>query len=179
MAEAVLGGVWIWRVVYLLAFLVMLFLRLLPLPTDPGALPGPDLLLCLSCAWVLRRPDHLPALLIAGAVLVEDLLLMKPPGLWAAIVLIGTEFLRSRAAFSRELTWVSEWIMVSIVMSAMLVAYRLLMSLMVLPQPGLGMSVAQLIFSVIAYPFVVGVLRVTLGLRKPITGEVDARGRRL
>lgn len=179
MAEAVLGGVWIWRLVYLLAFLVMLFLRLLPLPTVPGALPGPDLLLCLSCAWVLRRPDHLPALLIAGAVLVEDLLLMRPPGLWAAIVLIGTEFLRSRAAFSRELTWVSEWIMVSIVMSAMLLGYRLLMTLMVLPQPGLGMSVTQLIFTVIAYPFVVGVLRVTLGLRKPIAGEVDARGRRL
>lgn len=179
MAEGARDNVWVWRGLFVLAVLAMLFLRILPLRSEAGRLPGPDLLMCLCCAWVLRRPDHLPALLIAGAVLVEDMLLMRPPGLWAALMLAGTEFLRSRAAFSRELTLVSEWVMVSVVMLAMLLAYRFVLALTMLPQPGLGLTLAQFVFSILAYPFVVGVLRVAFGLRKPATGEVDAMGRRL
>lgn len=179
MGDAVRNGVWLARGLFVVAVLVMLFGRLLPLPAEAGTLPGPDLLMCLCCAWVLRRPDHLPALLIAGGVLVEDMLLMRPPGLWAALVVIGTEFLRSRAAFSRELTFVSEWVMVAVVMLVMLLGFRLAMAMTLTPQPGLGLTLIQFLLSVIAYPFVVGALRAAFGLHKPATGEVDAMGRRL
>ena len=179
MAEGARDSVWVWRGLFVLAVMVMLFLRILPLRSEAGSLPGPDLLMCLCCAWVLRRPDHLPALLIAAVALVEDMLLMRPPGLWAALLVLGTEFLRSRAAFTRELTLVSEWVMVSVVMLTMLLAYRFILTVTMLSQPGLGLTLAQFVFSVIAYPFVVGVLRVAFGLRKPATGEVDALGRRL
>jgi len=179
MGDGVGNGIWLARSLFVVAVTVMLFLRLLPLQSEAGALPGPDLLMCLCCAWVLRRPDHLPALLIAGAVLVEDMLLMRPPGLWAALMLLGTEFLRSRAAFSRELTLVSEWVMVAVVMLAMMLAFRVVMAVTLLPQPGLGLTLIQFLFSVLAYPFVVGALRLAFGLRKPATGEVDALGRPL
>ena len=179
MAEGARDSVWVWRGLFVLAVMVMLFLRILPLRAEAGSLPGPDLLMCLCCAWVLRRPDHLPALLIAGVVLVEDMLLMRPPGLWAALMLMGTEFLRSRAAFSRELTLVSEWVMVAVVMLAMLLANRFIIALTMLPQPGLGLTLVQFVFSVLAYPVVVGGLRLAFGLRKPATGEVDAKGRPL
>lgn len=172
-------GVWIWRGLFVLIFVALLFLRILPLPAEAGRLPGPDLLMGLCCAWVLRRPDHLPALLIAAAVLIEDMITMRPPGLWTAIMLVGTEFLRSRAAFSRELTLLSEWFMVAVVMLAMMLAYRIALTLTMLPQPGLGMTLIQYLFSVLTYPLVVGALRLALGLRKPATGEVDALGRRL
>lgn len=179
MGDGVGNGIWLARAMFAVAVTVMLFLRLLPLQAEAGTLPGPDLLMCLCCAWVLRRPDHLPALLIAGAVLVEDMLLMRPPGLWAALMLLGTEFLRSRAAFSRELTLVSEWVMVAVVMLAMMLAFRVVMAVTLLPQPGLGLTLIQFLFSVLAYPFVVGALRLAFGLRKPATGEVDALGRPL
>jgi rod shape-determining protein MreD len=179
MGDGVRNGIWLARGLFVLAVTVMLFLRLLPLRAEAGSLPGPDLLMCLCCAWVLRRPDHLPALLIAGVVLVEDMLLMRPPGLWSALMLLGTEFLRSRAAFSRELTLVSEWVMVAVVMLAMMLGFRLVMAVTMLPQPGLGLTLIQFVFSVLAYPFVVGALRLAFGLRKPATGEVDALGRPL
>lgn len=179
MGDRLLAGPWLWRGIYVSAVLAMLFLRLLPLPSEAGSLPGPDLLMCLSCAWVLRRPDHLPALLIAGAVFLEDMVLMRPPGLWAAILLIGTEFLRSRAAFSRELTLLSEWFMVAIVMLGMMLAYRMINGLTMLPQPGIGFTLVQFVFSALAYPCLVGLLRLTFGLRKPAAGEVDPQGRRL
>ena len=45
----------------------------------PARWPGPDLIAVrLTLAWVLRRPDYVPALLIALVVLVEDLLLHAP-----------------------------------------------------------------------------------------------------
>jgi len=40
--------------------------RILPLSTEPGSVPGPDVVLCLTFAWVLRRPEYVPALLIAA-----------------------------------------------------------------------------------------------------------------
>lgn len=174
-----LRGVWIWWAVFVGVFAILVFFRLLPIGHPAGELPGPDLIMCLACAWVLRRPDYLPALLVAGVVLVEDLLLMRPPGLWAVLMLAGTEFLRSRAAFSRELTFVSEWVMVSVVMLAMMLGYRLVMAVAFLPQPGLGLTLIQLLWSLAAYPVVVAVSRLAFGLRKPATGEVDALGRPL
>ena len=179
MVDPVTQGLWLARGLFVAAVTVNLFMHLLPLPAEAGGLPGPDLLMALCCAWVLRRPDHLPALLIAGAVLVEDMLLMRPPGLWAALMLLGTEFLRSRAAFSRELTFVSEWVMVAVVMLAMALGYRLALAVTMTPQVGLGMTLIQVVLTILAYPAVVGVLRLAFGLRKPATGEVDALGRPL
>lgn len=79
---------WGHRVLFLGLALVLLFLRLLPLGNAPGTLPGPDLLLCLIMAWVMRRPDYLPVGLIILVVLAEDLLLLRPPGLWTALVVL-------------------------------------------------------------------------------------------
>jgi hypothetical protein len=45
--------------------------------------------------------------------LVEDLVLLRPPGLWTALVVLATEFMRSRAALTRELNFVVEWLLVS------------------------------------------------------------------
>lgn len=179
MVDAVRSAPWGWRALFVAVVLVTLVVRLLPLGRAAGGWPAPDLVLCLVCAWVLRRPDYVPALLIAAVVLLEDLLLMRPPGLWTAFVLLGSEFLRDRASFSRELTFMAEWMMVAVAMLAMLAGYRLATALAFLPQQGLGMALAQVAGSILAYPLVVGASRLLFGLRKPATGEVDAYGRRL
>jgi len=142
-------------------------------------LPGPDLLLCLTLAWVMRRPDYLPVWLIAGVVLVEDLILMRPPGLWTALVVMASEFIRSRVALTRELNFLVEWLLVSGLMVAMLLAYRLVFAMALLPQLPLGFALVQLVWSVLAYPVVVAASRLVLDLHKPATGETDDYGRRL
>ena len=82
---------------------VLIFIRILPLSSMPSSIPGPDLALGLTLAWVLRHPDYVPAVTIAGVFLLEDLLFMRPPGLWALIVLAGTEFVRAREVVTRDL----------------------------------------------------------------------------
>lgn len=179
MVDPVATRLWLYRAAFAGIAALILFVRLLPIGGSAGSWPGPDLMLCLMLAWVTRRPDYLPALLIAAIVLVEDLILMRPPGLWAAIVVLATEFLRARSALTRELGFLPEWFLIGVVMLAMLAGYRLILGLAFLDQPGFGYAFAQTAMSILFYPAVAGGLHLAIGLRKPLTGEVDAWGRRL
>ena len=188
--------VWLHRVVFVALAIVFLFFRLMPgsysvpmvCPPDDmwcpaltwiARMPGPDLLLCIVFAWTMRRPDYLPTLLIAGVVLFQDLLLLRPPGLWTALVVLASEFIRSRVALTRELNFGVEWLLVSAMMVAMLVLYRMVFGLVLLPQPPFGFAMVQVVWSILCYPLVVFLSRVVLDLYKPAMGEVDAYGRRL
>lgn len=171
--------VWLYRGIFVALALFVLFLRLLPLGTVPGSLPGPDLLLCVILAWVMRRPDYLPVLIIAVMLFLEDVVLMRPLGLWTALVVLATEFLRSRAALTRELSFAAEWMLVAGLMVGLLLAYRVVFALAFVPQPGFGFAMTQTLWSILCYPLVVLASRLVLDLRKPAMGEVDAMGRRL
>jgi len=152
--------------------------RLLPLGPDTGW-PAPDLLLILTLAWVLRRPAHLPAPAIALVWLIEDLLLLRPPGLWALMVLVGTEFLRARHAMVREINLALEWAIAAGVLVAMWLANRLILAILLVPNAALDLSLITLAVTVALYPVGVAVLQWVLRVRKPATGEVDELGRRL
>jgi rod shape-determining protein MreD len=170
---------WIFRGLFLAVALVLLFMRLLPLGSAPGALPGPDILVCVIMAWIVRRPDFLPMPLILVVIFAEDLILMRPPGLWTAIVILATEFLRGRIALTRELSFIVEWLLVAGVMLGMMLAYRLILGLAFVPQAPFGFAIVQVLWSIAVYPAVVALSRLALDLRKPATGEVDSFGRRL
>ena len=179
MIRSWIGSLWLHRLIFLAVAVFLTFLRLLPLDTTAGHLPGPDILLCLILAWMVRRPEYLPAPMIAAVVLTEDFLLMRPPGLWTAIVVMGAEFVRSRSALTRELSFSVEWLLVAGVMLAMFAANRLLLALAFVQQPVLGFALVQMLWSVLAYPAVVAFSRFGLDLHKPAMGEIDAYGRKM
>ena len=177
MAEGWISSIWQHRLLFLAVAAVLMFIKLLPLPSTAGHLPGPDLLLCLIFAWTVRRPEYLPVLMIASVVLLEDMLLMRPPGLWTGLVILASEFIRSRVALTRDLNFGVEWLLVAGLMVAVFLAYRVIFTLCFLPQPAFGFALVQILWSVIAYPVVVAVSRYGLDLHKPATGELDAYGR--
>ncbi|MBA4352838.1 MAG: rod shape-determining protein MreD [Rhodobacter sp.] len=179
MVDSLRSSVWVYRAAFLGLALALIFLKLLPLGSVAGDWPGPDLLLCLIFAWVMRRPDYLPVLLIGAVVLLEDLILLRPPGLWTALVILATEFVRARIALTRELQFITEWLLVAGLMVALLIAYRLAFTIVFLPQPAFGFALLQTLWSILCYPLVVVASRLAFDLRKPATGEVDAYGRRL
>lgn len=158
---------------------LLIFARLLPLSGPPGTWPGPDIVLAMTLAWVIRRPTQIPAVAIVLVFLAEDLFLMRPPGLWALVVLGGTEFLRRRHFVAREMNLLLEWAMVAAVTTAMVIAYRLGLAIVMTPRPPLHLSLLKLVFTVLIYPVVVVVLQNLLRVRKPATGEVDELGRKL
>ncbi|OYU17098.1 MAG: rod shape-determining protein MreD [Rhodobacteraceae bacterium PARR1] len=179
MIDPARASLWVHRGGIVLIAFALIFFKLLPIGSNAGDWPGPDLMLCLILAMVLRRPDYLPIGLVLGVVLLEDLLLLRPPGLWAALVVLASEFVRSRAALTRELSFWVEWMLIAGVMVGLLVAYRVAFAITFLPQAGFGFAMMQVLWSILCYPLVVGVLRLSLDLRKPATGEVDSYGRRL
>ncbi len=168
-----------YRLLFVGLAIVLLFLRILPVDSGTEGWPGPDLLLCLIFAWTMRRPDFLPVGLVAAVVVVEDLILMRPPGLWAALVVLAAEFIRSRVALTRELTFAVEWLLVAGIMVSLFLAYRVIFAIAFVPQAGFGYALVQVVWSILCYPAVVAVSRLALDLRKPAMGEVDAYGRRL
>jgi rod shape-determining protein MreD len=193
------ASVWYYRGLFVVLAMLLLFFRLLPIgsPSDnwpwstlpnwviglfgrePQFWPGPDMLMCMTLAWVMRRPDYLPAVLIAVVFLIEDMILMRPPGLWAALMLMATEFLRGRAALTRELSFPVEWLLASGLMLAVMVVYRVVFAISLMPQPGFAFAALQTIWSSLCYPLVVLLFSLVLDIRKPATGEVDSYGRRL
>lgn len=153
-----------------LCWLILLFLRLLPLFGSLTGWPGPDLGLCLIFAWLLRRPDQIPALLIVALVLVEDVMLLRPLGLWTLMVLLASEAVRHRW---RDQPFVVEWLRVSILIGAMLLGYRVVQVVFFLPVPAFWQVVLQFIATVAAYPLVVFAARWLVGLRHATPAEAD------
>ncbi|MBK1634731.1 rod shape-determining protein MreD [Rhodovulum adriaticum] len=154
----------------------LIFLLILPIDTMPGGLPGPDLMLCLTIAWLHRRPDYLPPWLIAGVFLMLDIMLMRPPGLLTALVLLGSEFLRARQQVSVETPFGPEWLMATAVIVAVFVLQGLAFALFAVPGGSLGASLVCAVLSVLAYPGVVLISRFGLGVRRITPGDLDPRG---
>lgn len=161
---------------YVAIGLIILFLRLMPLNPGVPGWPGPDLMLGLSSAWVLRRPDQLPALIIVALALIGDLMLGRPFGLWSFFLLLGTETLRPRAFRWADQPFLFEWMRVAVLMGLLIIGYRMTMQIFMVPVAQFGPVMLQWLATVAAYPVIVGVIR-TLGIRRLSRTELDMMGR--
>lgn len=179
MAEGIATRIWGYRLLFLALCFLIAFGRLLPLDAGPGGWPGPDLILGLIFAWVLRRPAYVPLGLVAAIFLITDVMFMKPLGLWSAIGVLGYEFLRRREPTGRDMAFPLEWMLVAGVILSMTVANALILALFAADQPALGLTLLQMIMTVLAYPAVVLVSSYVFGVRKSAPGEVDRLGHRL
>jgi len=178
MAESLTANRWIYATAYFGVCAVIILARLLPIDLVPGRFPGPDLLICITFAWVLRRPHYVPTLLIAFIFLLTDMLFLRPPGLWTALVVLGVEFLRSREFTLREQSLMAEILTVAAAYVAMALSYRLALAIFLVPQPGIGITALQVLATLIAYPVIVGLSRLVFGVGRLNPVEADAIRRR-
>lgn len=139
---------------------------------------GPDLLIAFAFAWSLRRPEYVPALALAVLFLLTDLLLQRPPGLWALMALLACENLKRRSRSLRDATFGAEWIAVSVLLTGILIANRIVLSLLLVPPPQLRLSLLELGITILVYPAVVFVTRSVMGVRRAAPGELDSLGGR-
>lgn len=179
MVERGPAHIWAMRGAYLALAMVVIFLHLLPLQTLPRSFAGPDLLVAFTFAWALRRPDYVPALLVALVMLLADLLFGRPPGLWAACMLIGTEWLKRRDRRMRDTTFVAEWLTIATLLLMLTAGYRLALAILIVPGGTLFLYATQYAMTVLAYPFAVGLSHVFFRVRRSSPGEVDPMGRSL
>ncbi len=169
---------WAMRGLYVLLAFLVLFLHLLPLNAQPDRWPFPDVMIALTFAWVLRRPEYVPTLLIAAVMLMADLLLQRPPGLLAALVVLGAAYLRGAAPSMRDAGFVGEWISVSVVTAAVFLGNRIILAIVSIDQAAFGSVLFQLIVTIAAYPVIVLLSQSVFGVRRISAADASVAGAR-
>ena len=167
-----------YRAIFVAIAVALAFAQLLPLHPGPGRVPGPDVLVLIAFSWVVMRPEFVPVWLLAAVFLVADILFMRPPGLWTALVIVGSEFLRVRSFALRDASFFVEWLLVAGVIFGMTLANTVVLTLFMVEQPTLGLTLIRLIATIMAYPLIVILAGRAFGLRKIAPGEVDKLGHR-
>lgn len=176
MVEGAQSRIWGYRSVYVLFGLAVIFYRLLPLQTGTPGLPGPDFILCVTLAWVLRQPQAVPIGAILFLMLLSDFLLQRPPGLWAALTIAASEYLRNRRAGIAETPFLFEWGMVAGSILAIVLGQRLILWVLLADQPSLGLSLMEGLATIVIYPIVVLVSKFALGMDKvPVVESESGR----
>lgn len=173
------SAIWWKRGLFVLLALTVLFANLLPLSTMPASWTGPDLLIALTFAWALRRPDFVPVLLIAVIMLLADLMLQRPPGLMAFLIVLGAEQLKTRAVGLRDASFAGEWAAASLVVIGVFLLNRVTLSVLMVDQAPIGLTLMQMIATILAYPVVVLVSHLFFGVRRLAPGDDDAVGSRI
>lgn len=179
MADRARGAVWAFRGLFLALATGLVFLRLLPLGDSAPGWPGPDILTCLIFAWVLRRPDYVPVIMIAVVVLMTDFLFVRPPGPWTVFTILAAEYLRAWAERARTLSLPVEWMLAAGAIGFVIFGSRIVHFLTMLDVPGLVTDMQFFISTVLVYPLVVGVSHLVFGIRKMAPGDVEALGRKI
>ena len=136
---------------FVLVLLVVLF-ETLPFSTSPTYFIGPDLALLITLTWIMHRPDVMAPALVALTLLLVDLVLQRPPGLWSLIVLSTGMFLRVRANGFVEGIFLLEWAMASSIIATCYLVYHFALLITFLPTNDISLVLLQALLTVACYP---------------------------
>lgn len=166
--------VWTYRALFVLVCLMVIVYKLLPLGLDDTGIPGPDILLAVTLAWLLRQPAVVPILSILAVFLLADFLFQRPPGLWTLLVIVVSENLRRRRLTMTEFPFLLEWSAFAGAVMAMVLLNRMVLWVLVVDLDPLGLTLAHGIVTALIYPIVVVVSKFLFGLRKIGPAEAEA-----
>jgi rod shape-determining protein MreD len=166
--------VWTYRALFVLMCLTVIGFKLLPLGLHDTGLPGPDLLLALTLAWLLRQPAVVPIASILVVFLLADFLFQRPPGLWTLLVIVISESLRRRRLTMTEFPFLVEWSAFAGAVLTMVLLNRIVLWMLMVDLDPLGLTLAHAIVTALIYPLVVLASKYLLGLRKMGPAEAEA-----
>jgi rod shape-determining protein MreD len=170
-------AIWRYRAIFAALCFAIIFFSLLPFSTGEGGVPGPDLIVGLTAAWLLRRPDYVPIWLLLTVLLLADVLLMRPLGLWALIVFLMSEYLRRRVDHAEVLPFWSEVGLVAGCLAVAFVADHLALVLLLAETPPLLGQGLHALATIVFYP-AIAVFSQMIGVRRLAPGELDSLGTR-
>ena len=162
-----------WRRVGVMALYValcmfFLMLQVLPESFGPEAVPGPDLVLAVTLCWVIRRPDLLPSILIGAMLLFADMILNRPPGLFALITLCAAVYLQTRSHDLRQAFFLTEFLYSTLMIVAVALVYLVMRQVLLLPGQSVLTTFAQTAFTILIYPIVGFVSAQLFGITRQI-----------
>ncbi len=178
MTEATPFHLWSMRGLFVAFALLLLLADLLPLQTLPRAWAAPDLLFCFALVWSARRPDLVPIWLLALVFLLADLILFRPPGLLAALMLVACVNLQANSARVRSNGFMAEWFRAAAMILAVAIGDRFVSAVFLLPLPPISLVAFQVIGTAMFYPVAVIVSATVFGVRLISPSDLEAMGGR-
>ena len=176
MAKAADRKTWVNRGVFIILAFVFIVVDLVPRDMRPPVWAAPDFLLAATLAWVARKPTYLPVLVVAAFFLMTDFLFMRPPGLWAALVVILTEVIRGQNRDFRNMPFLVEWGTIATGIVAITLVNRLVLAIVMLPQAPLGLTLLEMLATIAVYPAVLIIAHFVFGVTRTAPGETGNRG---
>ncbi len=163
--------IWRARLAYLLISILIVYIAVLPLGVEPQSLSVPDLLFCVTIAWVMRRPETLPFSLIALVGLFADMVMGRPLGLWCLFLLLATEYFRGRETGKGIQMRLLEWLSVIVLFCAMLAGQWAVLKISLAPVPEMYDMAWHALFTGLSYPLVVATLYWIVNIRAPLPAD--------
>lgn len=154
----------------------MVFIGLVPQNLTPSRFSGPDLVLALSIAIVIRRADLLPFWLVACVVLLADFLLARPLGLSAFATVAVVEIARLNRLSFLDMFFLMEWAAVAALIILAAVTQQFLLGFVLLPGHDWITVLWQVSLSILCYPLIVMMSTLILGIRRDAVREARALG---
>ncbi len=170
---------WLRQVALVLFACLIIFYQLIPFSLVPGQLPTADIMFCVVCIFIIRRPEIVPFWLIGLIYLTFDIFQSKPFGVWTACILIATEVLRANRNAFRENLFPFEWITISAIFILALFANQTFLTISIVDTPLMLNLLWECIFTILAYPIVLFITTYILRVRKPALGEFDVKGQKI
>ena len=162
---------WSMRLLFCTLCLVVMGYHLLPITPLSYVFMPPDLILCLALAWTVRRPEFAPLWLIAIIGLMADLLLLRVPGLWAAMTVIAASYVHRRRGQMHSTGFGVEWAQVGLAIALAFLLHRLAYAVLLLdPLPTAGVF-TQFFMTILSYPLMVVLTICVCRVRKPDVSE--------
>ena len=140
------------QLTYLAIVALVVLLQTLPLQSLPYPFAPADVPPAITLAWIMRRPDVMSPILITLAFLFADAILQRPPGLWTLIVLCASIFLRMRTRGRKEVQFLYEWFIISLVIAVSFLVQYFALMFTFLPVPDLQPYLVQVLLSILIYP---------------------------
>jgi len=159
------------------AFLV--FYKLIPFTHVPSFYPSPDIMFCIFCALIIRRPEMVPYWMVVLIYFGFDVFLMKPLGVWTASILVATEVLRANRDAFRENLFLYEWFYASLIFFLALMGNRMILAISLVPTPPMLTLFWEFIFTVMIYPIIIFIITYILRIQKPALGTFGFKGQKL
>ena len=162
---------WFEIALFIVLGFVSIGMAILPMGLTADSIPFPDLLFCVFAAWVIRHPGTAPMLAIAGLGLIADAMMMRPIGLWALMLLLGTEGLRISERAFRDIPFLLEWVYVSGFLIIMIILQNVILLVSFDNVYDAGMLAGHVLRTIAIYPIVVATLHWVFRIRTPKPNE--------
>lgn len=167
---------WLDIALFVLMGFIAIGLAIIPMGLAANSVGFPDVMFALFVAWVIRRPASAPVLALVFLAILADALMMRPIGLWAMMLLIGTEALRLSERAFRDIPFLLEWLYVGVLFVLLSVLQNVVLFVSFAGMYAIGDVFWHAVRTIAVYPVVVAVLHWGLRIR---AASKDKRPNRL